>query len=101
MKQILVEAYSVASNFAIVKLPQRQFPGMVIQGDSLAILVARADAIRSLALKIGDESLIAEAKELFEDLRERQTFYERILGENGIGLPYVKQGAIPPEADGQ
>ena len=77
------------------QLPQRQFPGMVIQGDSLAILVARADAIRSLALKIGDESLIAEAKELFENLKERQAFYEKILGENGIGLPYVKQMVFP------
>jgi hypothetical protein len=38
MTKMEIEVYSEATNQAVVQMPGRQFPGSVIQGDSLSIL---------------------------------------------------------------
>ena len=35
MERVEVELFSDGSNDAVVRMPGRQFPGMVVQGDSL------------------------------------------------------------------
>jgi hypothetical protein len=37
MERIEIEVYSQATNQAIVRMPNRKFPGCVIQGDSLSV----------------------------------------------------------------
>jgi hypothetical protein len=45
-----VEVWSSEVNAAIVRMPGRRFPGAVIQGDSLSILLAHAvSVVESLA----------------------------------------------------
>ena len=46
-----LEVYSRTTNSAIIKPPGRQFPGVVIQGDSLSILCGVA---KNMAIKIRD-----------------------------------------------
>ena len=40
-----IEVYSELSNYGIVRMPGRHFPGAVIQGDSLHILCRHACSI--------------------------------------------------------
>ena len=90
MERKEIEVFSEASNFAIVRMPGREFPGCVIQGDSLSILHTLAITIRGRVAAWGDEDLAGDAVELVELLESRLTHYERVLAEHGIGLPYSK-----------
>jgi predicted RNase H-like HicB family nuclease len=61
-----VEIFSEASNFAIVRVPGRQFPGCVVQGDSLSILLGNAKEVWARVKGSGDEELVGAAQELVE-----------------------------------
>ena len=90
MKREELEVFSEASNYAIVRPPGRNFPGAVIQGDSLSILCAEARAIASQvrSLKIEDEEFLYLVQEHQDKLLGRLLHYQRVLAEHGITLPY-------------
>jgi hypothetical protein len=47
MEQELLEVYEKGSNFAVIKLRERKYPGVLIQGDSLSgILGELQEAVR-------------------------------------------------------
>ena len=85
-----VEIYSEDSNFAIIRVPSRRFPGCVVQGDSLSILLGNAKTVWEKVKDSRDEDLVGSAQELVESLRARLDYYERVLTEHGIDLPYAK-----------
>ncbi len=85
-----VEIYSEVSNFAIVRLPRRQYPGSVVQGDSLAILLDSARTVWEKVMDSHDLDLVDSARELVESLQSRLDHYESVLREHGISLPYSK-----------
>lgn len=72
-----------ATNYAVVQLPGRSFPGVVVQSDSLDNL------INLLEESMADESerldLIAEALDILRGARSR---YETTCSAAGISLPY-------------
>lgn len=73
------------TNYAVVQLPERAFPGVVFQGDSLNILIGELEAA------IG-ESDPREQEAAFEEilgrLRAVRTRYENTLNQAGMHLPY-------------
>ena len=88
-----LEVYSSATNAAVVRAPGRRFPGVVVQGDTLATLCDSAQALvggidahdnEDLAL----EALALEALALYEHLSGLLLHYEAVLRDNGISLPY-------------
>jgi hypothetical protein len=81
-----VEVLSETSNYAIVRMPGRNFPGSVIQGDSLYILVGLARKIQTEAASSHNEELTDAAAELLED---RIEYYETVLAAHNIDLPYI------------
>ncbi|MGH7137627.1 MAG: DUF6959 family protein [Pirellulales bacterium] len=83
------EILSNAINQVVVKTPGRHFPGMVIQGDSLAKLYRCASEVCRLANDSGDEELIGEANALCQELGDRLSFYEDVLRSRGIDIPYA------------
>jgi len=85
-----VEVFAEASNYAIVRMPGRQFPGYVVQGDSLSILCSLAGLIHRNVTRLGDDELADDAAELLGFLEDRLKHYEQVLAENKIELPYVK-----------
>ena len=86
---VTIELLSDAINFVVLKTPGRKFPGMVIQGDSLAKLYRCAAEVCRLAKEPGDQEIIGEAGALCQELRERLAFYEKVLESHGIELPYA------------
>jgi hypothetical protein len=63
MKTELVEIYSDASNLAVIRHPNRRFPGVLIQGDSLFILVEEAKEILQAVRSIRNEDLVTVVEE--------------------------------------
>ncbi len=76
------------SNQSVVKMPGRQFPGVVIQGDTLRIL--RGDIAEAADLmKAGNGvSAASDLGAVIERLDDVLTHYEKILRAAGYDLPY-------------
>jgi hypothetical protein len=91
MEQKILDVYSETSNYGIVKMPGRSFPGCVIQGDSLAILCSHARSIHQRAIQlVGKDDLVDEASELLDLLQDRLGHYEQVLANHNLTLPYSK-----------
>ena len=85
-----IELYSNATNHAIIRPPGRKLPGSVIQGDTLGSLFSSALKIAKSAkqMEIKDEDFLAEIDDLTEMLFERIIYYQKVLDEHDIELPY-------------
>ena len=77
---------AVSGNYAIVKLSGRQFPGVMMQGDTFHSLIGD--------LKEAREGTMGEAAEnleyVIEALEEVRAFYEETVRANGFRLPYFR-----------
>lgn len=85
-----VQLLSRPINFAVVQLPERQSPGVVVQGDTLYAL---GQQIRKMARLLASRELVdleSEIEDVKDVLTEALIHYEKICSERGIGLPYTK-----------
>jgi hypothetical protein len=87
MKKDSFELLFEESNFAVVKLPKRAFPGVVIQGDSLIIIQNLINELINLVDE-GEAKEIAE--ELYEHVDWRIRKYEDVPRNNQLLLPCVR-----------
>jgi hypothetical protein len=83
-----VEIYSDQTNAAIMRHPNRHFPGVLIQGDSLHILCRQADEACASAKSNLDSDAYDGLNELRNTLWGYLNHYKVILGEHQIGLPF-------------
>ena len=88
MNENTAKILSATVNAAVVQLPGRKFPGMVIQGDTLKILTGQADYLQEKLGDAADEEIVYTIKAMRDSLSARLVIYEKVLQENGIGLPY-------------
>ncbi|MFI1923430.1 DUF6959 family protein [Streptomyces sp. NPDC020377] len=88
MKRIEAELFTDGGNDAVVRMPGRRFPGVLVQGDSLRILrSAVAEVVE--ACERGDlEEARDSAGLLLADLDALLMRYEAALGEHEIPRPY-------------
>ncbi|WP_428380852.1 DUF6959 family protein [Nevskia ramosa] len=91
-KFIELEVYSEVGNHWVVRTPGRQFPALVIQGDTLHGIYAdllelsqRLDALPAIDQEIRDE-----ATAIASSMRERLFHYESVIEAAGFQLPYTK-----------
>jgi hypothetical protein len=78
------------SNYAVLRLPARKFPGVLFQGDSLSIL--SADVQQALTLLRAGDTAAAE-EELASVARHLAGLvdgYVRILDAAGMPLPFQR-----------
>ncbi len=88
MRTTSVEIYSDATNAAVLRHPNRRFPGVLIQGDTLNNLAKQAEAISKAADgQLGEDDAL-EAKDLAESLRSFVEHYKAVLAEHQIPLPF-------------
>ena len=83
-----MEAFTPAYNYAVIRLPGRAFPGVVVQGDSLHVLSSDVqEALEEVTAGAFDDA--AESlRILLAHLHDLQRSYEVALHEHGIDLPY-------------
>jgi predicted RNase H-like HicB family nuclease len=83
-----LELLSPSVNFAVVQLPERHFPGVVFQGDTLHSFAQSIQEMERL-LKDGDlNELHEEILQVKELLANATTRYEAVCMEREIPLPY-------------
>jgi hypothetical protein len=90
MEKILLEVLAAESNFAVVKMEGRSFPGVLIQGDSLSsILNSLHFALENLDRD--KREAIEEIKSAHQELAWRLNAYEAALKRHGSRLPYSRE----------
>jgi hypothetical protein len=86
-----IQLLDSASNAVIAKHFEREFPGVLIQGDTLKNMLNDLDELKE---EISAKN-IQEASEITDALRERLiellTHYEIVLEKNGMSLPYFQK----------
>ncbi len=75
-------------------MPGRAFPGIVIQGDSLSILVSTVQQVAEQAKQCNNSELEESISLLQETLVAYQAHYERVLKEHGTRLPYPEEESL-------
>lgn len=88
MERIEAELFTDGGNDAVVRMPGRRFPGVVVQGDSLHIL--RSDVAE--VVEACERGALEEARDsvglLLTNLDALLARYEAALGEHEIPRPY-------------
>ena len=91
-----IELFTPPYNYAICKMADRNFPGVVVQGDtlySLYLLLKRAgNEIRQNKTddELPDETEVYDLETAAKTLKSVLDNYEKTCAENGYGLPYCK-----------
>ena len=88
VKTIEVGALTDQGNYAVIRLPERKFPGVVLQGDSLSILVANLRRSRDQLQQGEHDDGIGWLSQVLDDLEAVQRKYEAALTEHSIPLSY-------------
>jgi len=91
MRKIEIDVLSEAANCPVVQMPGRRFPGVVLQGDSLRILLDSADEVQQLCSSIRNVDLTAAVALLRQKLAGYVASYEATMTEAGRDLPYPKR----------
>lgn len=84
------ELLSEPTNYAIVQLPARNFPGVVFQGDSLFALTQQINEILELAAANDREELMYSLELLKKHTDEVLKRFELVCAQQNIQLPYSK-----------
>ncbi len=88
MTKIEVESFLGTTNAAVVRLPGRKFPGIVLQGDSLKILLDSAAEVAQLSRGSNVPGLEESAEEVVRILNGYRQAYEEALSSHNQPLPY-------------
>ncbi len=90
MRTELVEIYSDATNAAILRHPERRFPGVLLQGDTLHEMLRKATRIKEVAANLLPENEQYELADLHEHLVELVGHYKRTLADHHLPLPFAE-----------
>ena len=88
MRKEVVEIYSDQTNAAIIRHPERKFPGVLVQGDTLHSLCCSADDACAVAKSLLAADAYDELNELRNHLWSLLNHYKSVLGEHQIPLPF-------------
>jgi uncharacterized protein DUF6959 len=91
METLSVELLSNMTNRVILKHPERAFPGMLIQGDTLFSWYVAMQEIYEQSKASGNDELKDEAEWLANVLSECLLMYEDALRKHGYSFPYNRQ----------
>jgi hypothetical protein len=83
-----VEIFSDQTNAAVLRHPDRKFPGVLVQGDTLFSLCHRADTVCAKSKSSVSEDTYSELNQLRNHLWSLLNHYKTVLGEHDIPLPF-------------
>jgi hypothetical protein len=87
MKKANVEIYSDATNMAVMRHPDRRFPGILIQGDTLFGIVQELREVLSEKGKLSEDAAVG-LEDLYEHLSGMLKHYSAVLDEHGMDVPF-------------
>lgn len=94
MTKLLIEVFSQASNNAVLKLPDTQYLGSVIEGDALYLLHADAmDILEELKHNPGSYAYY-KAYNVAKSLEHRLEYYIDTCRQHAIDLNFVIEVSI-------
>ena len=96
MEYIELEVYSQSINRGVIRMPSQNFPGLLLQGETLSTLSRLARSIHERAQKTTDMELIEASRELSDNLQKLISHFEATLTRHNIPFPY---STIPYVAD--
>ncbi|WP_449447553.1 DUF6959 family protein [Thermomonas brevis] len=82
-----VEIFSDEPNAAVIRHPERKFPGVLVQGDTLHAL-ARQAADAAVAVNSGHPDAAEEVADLAARLDSLLSHYRTVLAAHGHKLPF-------------
>lgn len=87
---VVCDLYNHENNMAVLRLPPRRFPGILVQGDTLWIFCDQVREIRS-ALRVGGLAEAGDtAANLSADLESMLDQYVTALDRAGVPLPFAR-----------
>jgi uncharacterized protein DUF6959 len=96
MEYMELEVYSQSIDRGVVRMPSQSFPGLVLQGETLASLLRLAKLTCEKMPITTEQELLDTAHELVERIQKLVSHYEATLGKHNIPLPY---STIPSKVD--
>ena len=100
MEYMELEVYSQSINRGVVKMPSQNFPGLLLQGETLSTLLGLARSAHEKSQKTSDAELIDTSRELLDSLQKLLSHYESTLGKHNIPLPYSTVRPNPAATQG-
>jgi hypothetical protein len=88
VNEVVVRCFGDLGNNAVLQLPGRRFPGVVVQGDTLQKLVAMSTIIHEQSSVGNIGAALEEANLLFDSLNTILDSYLAVLSEYGIEPPF-------------
>ncbi len=95
MQYMELEVYSQSIDRGIVRMPSQSFPGLILQGETLASLLKLGKTSYERAQNTNDSELIDVSRELMESIQKLVAHYESTLNKHNIPLPYSTVSAKP------
>ena len=91
MRTDMLEIYSDATNAAVIRHPNRKFPGVLLQGDTLYGLFRRTEEILLASKGRLESDEAEELQDLRDHLAELVSHYKRVLLEHNMPLPFFEK----------
>lgn len=88
MERVEVELFTDGSNNAVVRMPGRNFPGVLIQGDSLSVIRSDVANIRDACRTAGATEALELVEFLLEDLDAIMLRYTDALARHDLRKPF-------------
>jgi hypothetical protein len=96
MEYMELEVYSQSIDRGVVRMHSQSFPGLILQGETLASLLKLARTAYEKSQTTTDTELIDTSRELMEAIQKLVSHYESTLNRHNIPLPY---STIPTKPD--
>jgi hypothetical protein len=96
MEYMELEVYSQSINRGVIRMPSQNFPGLLLQGETLSSLLNLAKSIYEKSSTTTDTGLVDTSRELMESIQKLVSHYETTLSKHNIPLPYA---TIPTKSD--
>jgi hypothetical protein len=87
MRREEVEVFSDESKAVVIRHLSQHFPGCLIQGDSLSIMLQSLLVVQSEANVLSEEAA-GELRDVVESLSELMSNYRAVLLSHGIPSPF-------------
>jgi hypothetical protein len=96
MEYMDLEVYSQSIDRGVVRMPSQNFPGLVLQGETLSSLLQLARSTYEKSLSTNDTELVDTSRQLMESIQKLVSHYEATLNKHKIPLPY---STVQPKPD--